>query len=121
MNNKGQTLVLFVALIPVMLILFAFIFDSSYIARKNSELEGIAKSSLRNVMENNNSWNEIKKVIKKNDKNIEIIEMTDNEIHLTNKIEPIFGKIIGFDKYSLEIDLVGTYQNGKLLIEEKGK
>ena len=52
MNNKGQTLVLFVVLIPLILMLFAFVFDSAYISRKDTELEGIATSSLKSVMEN---------------------------------------------------------------------
>ena len=60
-------------------------------------------------------------MIKENDKNIEIISKDNNSIHLMNKIVPIFGKIIGYDKYNLEVNLSGKIINGKLIIEEKGK
>ena len=36
MNNKGQSLVFFVALIPLLFIIFAFIFDTSLIIRENN-------------------------------------------------------------------------------------
>lgn len=121
MNNKGQTLVLFVVLIPLFLALFAFVIDSAYIVRKDIELEGIATSSLKTVIKDGKSINEVKQVIKENDKNIKIISLDDSSIHLENKINPIFGKIVGYDKYNLEIELYGGYENGKLIIEEKGK
>ena len=121
MNNKGQTLVLFVVLIPLMLALFAFVIDSAYIVRKDTELEGIATSSLKSVIKDNKSISEVKQVIKKNDNNIEIISFDDSIIHLKNKINPIFGKVVGYDKYNLEVELYGGYENGKLIIEEKGK
>ncbi len=121
MNNKGQTLVLFVVLIPFILALFAFVIDSAYIVRKDTELKGIATSSLKSIMKDNKNYNDIKKVIKTNDSNIEIISLDDSSIHLTNKIEPIFGKIVGYDKYNIEISLYGGYENNKLIIKEKGK
>lgn len=121
MNNKGQTLVLFVVLIPFIMMLFAFVFDSAYISRKNTELEGIANSSLISIIKDNKSSEDVIKVIKENDKNIEIISIDNNSIHLMNKIDPIFGKIIGYDKYNLEVNLSGKLINGKLIIEEKGK
>lgn len=121
MNNKGQTLVLFVVLIPFILMLFAFVFDSAYISRKDTELEGIATSSLKALIENNKTSSDVVKVIKENDENIEVISIDNNSIHLMNKIDPIFGKIIGYDKYNLEVNLQGKIINGKLIIEEKGK
>ena len=121
MNNKGQTLVLFVVLIPLILMLFAFVFDSAYISRKDTELEGIATSSLKSVMESGASYEDVIKVIKENDENIEVISLDDNSIHLMNKIDPIFVKIIGYDKYNLEVSLSGKIIDGKLIIEEKGK
>lgn len=121
MNNKGQTLVLFVLLLPLIFAIFAFCFDSAYIARKNTELEGIATSSLKYIIENKKSFEEATSVIKENDENIKIIAIDENSIHLTNEIKPIFGKIIGYDKYNLEVKLTGNLINGKLIIEEKGK
>lgn len=120
MNSKGQTLVLFVVLIPFILALFAFVIDSAYIVRKNTELYGIAKSSLRSVVVDNKSIASVREVILKNDDNIEIVSFDDSSIHLKNSVEPIFGKIVGYDKYNLETKLYGGYDNGEFRIE-KGK
>lgn len=121
MNNRGQTLVLFVVFIPLILAIFAFVFDSAYIVRKNVELESIANSSLKAIMVNNKDREDVIRVIKENDENIEVVSLDDDSIHLINKINPIFGKIMGYDKYNLEVNLEGKEVIGKLIIEEKGK
>lgn len=120
MNNKGQTLVLFVVLIPFILALCAFIFDSAYITIKDNELESIAKSSLRSVIEDGYSYDKVISVIKENDSNIKVININNESIHLENKIDPIFGQIIGYDKYNLETKMIGKYVKDELVIEEKG-
>ena len=38
MNNKGQTLVLFIIFIPLLLILAAFVIDVGYIASEKTKL-----------------------------------------------------------------------------------
>ena len=47
MNNKGQTLVFFVALFPVILIIFAFVFDSAYMIMEKNKLNDISKTSIK--------------------------------------------------------------------------
>ena len=120
MNNKGQTLVLFVVLIPFILALFAFVIDSAYIVKEDTKLKSIATSSLKSLNDNKNI-SDIKKIIKTNDNNIQIVVIDNNKIHLTNQIDPIFGKIVGYEKYNLDIELYSTFENGKLVIKEKGK
>lgn len=121
MNNKGQTLVFFVILVPLVLAICAFAFDSAYILIKDNELESIAKSSVKSIMEDGANYDKVISVIKENDSNIEIIDINANSIHLKNKIDPIFGQIIGYDKYNLETKMIGKYENDKLVIEEKGQ
>lgn len=121
MNNKGQTLVFFVVLIPLILALFAFVIDSAYIVRGNTKLYGIAYSALDDVVNQGKDINKVKRVIKENDNNIKIIVLDRNGIELTNEITPIFGKIIGYDKYNLDVKLYTSYENGKYMIKEKGK
>lgn len=120
MNNKGQTLVFFVVLIPLILALFAFVIDSAYIVRGNTKLYGIAYSALGDTVQGKDI-DKVKKVIKENDNNIEIIVLDKNGIELTNEIPPIFGRIIGYDKYNLDVKLYTSYENGKYIIKEKGK
>ena len=120
MNNKGQTLVVFVVLLPVVLILFAYVFDTCYITMENKRLNDIASSSVKYLVVDNKSVSDVESIIYKNDLDIEVVSILDNNVHLKKDIEPIFGRIIGFNKYYLETNIIGTLVNGKLVLEEKG-
>ena len=47
MDNKGQTLVVFVLLIPLFMVLAAFIVDNSIIVNKNLHLKNVTKDIIR--------------------------------------------------------------------------
>ena len=46
MNNKGQSLVLFVFLLPVFIIIFAYIFDTCYIKINNNKLDNLSSIAM---------------------------------------------------------------------------
>lgn len=119
MNNKGQVLALFVLLLPILLVLFAFIFDSSYIVRENSKLDDIAYTSLE-YLNSSKDMDAVKKYILKNNEDIEIVEITDKKIDLVYRLKPIFGKVVGYDYYNLEACYEASFVDGVLRIEEKG-
>ena len=100
MNNKGQTLVLFVILIPVFLGLFAFCFDNIYMSIEKNKLLDIAE--IANDYKNSKTNDEIKDLILKNDKDIKKINIR-NKIILEKEIDSIFGKIIGLDTYKIKV------------------
>lgn len=120
MNNKGQTLVFFVALFPVILIIFAFVFDSAYMIMEKNKLNDISKISIKYLVEDNKDIDKIKEVIYKNDDEIKIVDIKENNVHLKKNLDPIFGKIIGFDNYKIESNFIGFIENNKLIIKEKG-
>lgn len=121
MNNKGQTLVLFVCLLPLLVALLAFIFDSAYIIKENNKLNNIATLAMSYSLEKGKTKEEIKQFILKNDNNIEIKSITNDNVHLINNIKPIFGKFVGYKEYSLETNLKGSINSeGKLIITEEG-
>lgn len=121
MNDKGQSLVFFVALIPLVFIIFAFIFDTSLIIRENNRLESITTSAINYLAKNNKSPEEVEKVIKENDEDIKILKIDYGRISLEKNVKPIFGKIIGFKEYKIKTDMTFKTNNGKLIITEKGK
>lgn len=120
MNNRGQSLVLFALLMPIFIMMFALIFDSSIIVAEHIKLKSIGKDAVENIMEKKESSTVVKDIILKNDDTIEIIEINNNSVHLKKNIDSYFGKIIGYDTYELEINYVGFYENGELRIKEKG-
>ncbi len=120
MNNKGQTLVLFITLLPFIFILLVLIFDISFLSSEKTKLDNIAISSLKNTM-NYKDINQIRLNIKENDKNIKINKLTQNSICLSKKIDPIFGTVIGYKTYNLKSCFKGTISNGKVTIDKEGK
>lgn len=120
MDNKGQSLVLFALLMPIFIMMFALIFDSSIIVTEHTKLKNIGKDAMENIIEKNEDLEVVKDIILKNDDTIEIIEINSNTVHLKRHIDSYFGKIIGYDTYELEVNYVGFYENGELRIKEKG-
>ena len=99
MNNKGQTLVLFIALLPFIFILLVLVFDLSYISIEKSKINGLTESSSLSMK--NSSYEEVEKIIKKNDKDIKV--SFDNDILcLEKKSNVIFGSIIGKKNYNIK-------------------
>lgn len=120
MNNKGQTLVLFITLLPFIFILLVLVFDISFLSSEKTKLDNIATSSLKSAMIYRDI-NQIKANITKNDKDIKIDKLTQNRICLSKKTNPIFGKVIGYNSYNLKSCLKGTISNGKIIIDKEGK
>ena len=117
MNNKGQALVI----LPVLLGLCALVIDSAYIVTNKNKLSNINEIAINDILDGKTKDDVIDE-IKKNDKNIEIIEFKKNDnkvsIHLQNKINSIFGSIIGYEKYEINSKLTGTIVNDKKIISE---
>ena len=120
MNNKGQTLVLFISLIPFIFILLVFVLDLSYVSSEKTKLDNIATSSLKSLIKNKDI-NQVKNTINKNDTSIKIEKINKNSICLTKKVEPIFGNVIGYNKYNIKSCFDKKISNNKVIIEKKGK
>ena len=124
MNNKGQSLVLFIFLIPILIMAFAYIFDSALIISDNIKLKNISSTAIKYLLEENKTEDDVRKYIEKNDKEIVILELTitDNEviIHTQKIIDSVFGKIVGFKNYEINVRYIGYKENDKVIIREKG-
>ena len=106
MNNKGQSLVLFVIIIPIIILLFVYLFDLANLTSEKIKLDSIAKTSITYLKEDKEIL-EVQNYIIKNDKEIKIIKINDTEIHLKKEVPSIFGKNIGFKSYKIEIHKKG--------------
>lgn len=105
MNNKGQVLVVFILIIPLLLLGGTYIVDTAYISYHSNKLNGINSLVINSAVEKELTAIEIEEYIIKNDPNIEIqsLIVTSNRIELTLKkeIKSLFGNIIGKDSYVL--------------------
>lgn len=118
MNNKGQSLVVFVILLPILLILMAFSIDIGYQLIEKSKLVDINKTAITYLVKDKKDQNTIKEVIAKNDKEIKIEKITQNRIKLTKNINSVFGKLVKLKTYKITSDLSGRLENNKLIIEK---
>ncbi len=121
MNKKGQVLVLFIVIFPLLVAALALVVDVGLVSNKKEHLENVSRMSIREVSSQNGKEEKIKKLMQINDIDITNLEILvkDDEIRIKNEIdvESIFGKIVGINSYKVKIDIRGFKQNGKLLIE----
>ena len=100
-NKRGQTLILFIILIPLILGVMAVVVDVGLIVSKSSSLKETTRLVVKDSLNNDLSEEEIK------------------ELFVKNKIEidSIFGAIIGLKKYTIKIDIKGYKDNNKIVID----
>ncbi len=123
MNNKGQTLIIFIVFIPLFLLLAAFVIDIGYLFEAQSNLEGVSKTIVNEALTKNLNEDQIEELFKKNDidaKNLKV-NKTDNEvsISITDYKPSIFGSIIGIKEYKIKANIRGEYINNKVIIKKE--
>lgn len=109
MNNKGQTLILFVLLLPLLLLLMAFVIDTGMILKEKTKLDSTLRTVLKTTYkekEEENYEERLTKLLEENEipcNNMEL-ERKENKIRLqiAYEKESIFGKIIGLNTYKIK-------------------
>ena len=108
-NNKGQVLVLFIMILPVIFIGVACIIDSSYMMYQKNRLDNINRDVLNSLKDKTNLEEEdVLDLIILNDAKIVNEDISiDDTITIDNYIlvDSIFGKIIGFDEYKIKSNI----------------
>lgn len=119
MNNKGQSLVVFIISIPIFIILVAFIVDGFIISYEKAHLSSLTKTIIKNNIDKKDA-NIIKDTFIKNDIKDNINVITDDNLHIyfNHQVPSFFGKVIGKNNYKISINLIGTNKNGKTVIEK---
>ena len=115
MNNKGQVLIFFVLIIPILLLGAVYIIDNIYISYNTNKLNQINSLVIKDASIQKLTVDEIKEYINKNDENIEVefisIDSSKIEIKLNKTIKSLFGSIFGNNVYTLtsskSIDIMG--------------
>lgn len=122
LNNKGQTLVVFILLLPIFLALCAFVIDVGLMSYENIKLRNATKSILTSVVEKNKINDEsIKDLYHKNDININNLEIkiTPETINIENDyyIPSIFGKILQIEEYEVRVKAKMNITNKSVVFE----
>ena len=106
LNNKGQSLVMFICLLPILLLIVLAIVDVSRMVIEKNKLNNINNIAIwyySNHKEDDDVTERIISLVKRNDEDIinVRIDKDKNTIYLDKKIDSTMGKIIGISEYEI--------------------
>lgn len=126
-NNKGQTLALFVIILPILLLLLVLIIDVGRMIVLKLELNNISEIVLDygiDNIENEDIKDELINLVKLNKKDIDKadVRILDDKIFLDLSCdgEGVFSSLINATLFTIETNYVGYMENGKKRIERMG-
>ena len=109
LNNKGQTLIMFILLIPLILVIMALVIDTSFVYKEKIKFQSVTKTIMKTTYKNKDTTDFNDKTInlyKKNgiDTNNIVIKVNSDSIVIKNqtKVKSIFGNIIGIKNYKVK-------------------
>ena len=122
MNNKGQTLIIFVILIPILILVAALVVDTGLMTFEKERYRGIIENGIEEYFDTGNV-EETEKIFSLNDIPKEeytiIVQENQIEVSLNTTIEAIFGKIINIEEYEIKMNYVGTKEGERVIINKK--
>lgn len=124
LNNKGQSLVMFVMILPILLMIIMMVIDIGKMVQRREELDSInyvlVDYGLDNI-ELNNLEDKLKEILDKNDKSIAIVkinidkESLEVEVILRDEVDLL---ILKDNKlFRVKSDYVGRVVDNKKIIE----
>lgn len=124
LNNKGQSLVMFVMILPILLMIIMMVIDIGKMVQRREELDSInyilVDYGLDNI-EINNLEDKLREILDKNDKSIDIVkinidkESLEVEVILRDEVDLL---ILKDNKlFRVKSDYVGRVVDNKKIIE----
>ena len=123
MNNKGQVLVLFVILIPVLIIVSALIVDTGLVLKEKSKLVGTTKVIMAEMIEEGKTISQAQELYTENDIPIDNLEISQVgeivKIKNSYQIKSAFGDIIGIKSYKVNIKIEAYKKDNKIIFNKE--
>lgn len=118
MNNKGQSLVIFIIIIPVIFIVFSFLYDYAYIINSQNKYENVTRTILNSTFEED----KIVDLYKQNGYKVDNFKYKkeNDKVYIQNsyKIKSVFGNIVNLKNYTVSINYVVINSNNGIIIED---
>ncbi len=122
MNKRGQTLIIFVMLIPIILTMAALVIDVGLLYYKKNEYTGIVEESIKEYFKDEDLTSALE-TLTLNGVSLDdvLVSATDETISVTldTKVDSIFGKVIRINDYEIKIARVGTKDKERVIIKKK--
>ena len=124
LNNKGQSLVIFIIMIPIFILLIILVYDIGNLTYEKQELDNINKIIIEYGLDNydkSDVINNMYSLARNNNKEANYnIKYLDNEFYIESKyyIKSIFTKIINTDGYLAKSSYKGYINKDKYIIKK---
>ena len=119
MNKKGQTLIIFVILIPIILTMLAVVVDVGLLTNEYQKARGVVDDGIHEYFESNKE-NSVKELLSLNEVPTENLEVKTEEnkidVQLSYEISSLFGAIINIKSYKIELHREGRQEEGEVVI-----
>lgn len=127
LNNKGQSLAIFVIFVPVFIMMGTFVVDVSFAKYNERRLDNLNKQvinyGLKHIDEE--PYDNMVDLIYQNDSDIDFYEININNetkeisVTLSKSTKGFFGSIVGKEIYNEKSSLKGYIKDDKKIIEKK--
>ena len=113
LDNKGQTLIIFVILIPIFVFAILFCVEVCLISQEKIKLKNVTKIVIEELYENDYSKREIQELYFKNNIIVKDIEIINNKKNI--KVTVSYNKkIIGIKNYKIKLSLNGIKKEDRI-------
>lgn len=124
MDRKGQVLVGFLLLLPLLLILFVFVIDIGFMKVEERKLVNTVKEAITYGLKQESPEEEVQQqvetMIRKNIDNIEFLDTVvtngNIQVHLSTRQKNVFGIILNQRMYKIEKRYQGYLENETIKI-----
>lgn len=97
-NNKGQSIVIFVLVLPLLILFISYVYDISNVQYEKNKLNSVA-----NLVKDSKADDKCSIAIM-NDKDIKCVP-TENKVTISKKIKSIFGRILNKNYYDISVTI----------------
>ena len=121
MNNKGQSLAVFVLIIPIIILLFILVLDYGMISVEKRKISSSVKSSIKyglKKIDNENIQDDLKKLIYKNinQDSIKKLEIQINNDSISVDIVVKYDGVFNFITNNIKVFYTGSIVDNKIKI-----
>jgi hypothetical protein len=127
LNNKGQSLILFILILPIILLILILVIDVGRMIVLKNELDSISGIALEYGLERLDADDleiKIKNLIELNIKDIDDIEIVFEEekifLNISEKNDGILSGFVNISAFDINVSYVGYLVDGEKIIEKMG-
>ena len=121
MNNKGQSLVIFILIIPILLGIVVLVIDAGNAIYEKNKINNVIEMVLEDGLEDGYSEEEINKLIDYNlDSGTYSVDVDNDVINIkvSDDVDGVFSNILDIDGFHIVSEYDGYMENDKKVIEK---